>query len=223
MRRVGLDLKPKGFKTFVAHRVNEIAQHTNPKQWNYVPTELNLAAHGTRGLKPSDISIEWTKGPGFFLKPAKDWPSRLPVILDRSVCIATVVVSQTRRLDISKFSSWNRLLKTTAIVRFFIRRLRNPSSTPNLTPNVFQLAPETLLRQSHLAYVPAVLGKLLRKESLSSKDNLLPLNTFIDERQTIGSSGRLQYASLPAAIRMPIVPYAQNAITRLLMVHFHEI
>ena len=40
------------FETFVAHRVNKIAQHTNPNQWNYVPTELNPADYGTRGLKP---------------------------------------------------------------------------------------------------------------------------------------------------------------------------
>ena len=181
----------KKLTTFVAHRVNEITQHTKPNQWNYVPTELNPADHGTRGLKPSDISSKWTKGPDFLLKPVKNWPSRMPANLDMSICTATVVVSQTGLVDISKFSSWNRLLKTTAIVRFFIRRLRDPSSTPNPTANDFQLATETLLRQSQLVSFPAVLGKLLRKESLSSKDKLLPLNPFIDERKTIRSSGRL--------------------------------
>ena len=147
----------------------------------------------------------------------------MPANLDMSICTATVVVSQTGLVDISRFSSWNRLLKTTAIVRFFIRRLRDPSSTPNLTANDFQLATETLLCQSQLVSFPAVLGKLLRKESLSSKDKLLPLKPFIDERQIIRSSGRLQYAPLPAATRMPVVLDAQNAITLLLMVHFHEI
>ena len=147
----------------------------------------------------------------------------MPANLDMSICTATVVVSQTGLVDLSRFSSWNRLLKTTAIVRFFIRRLRDPSSTPNLTANDFQLATETLLRQSQLVAFPAVLGKLLRKESLSSKDKLLPLNPSIDERQIIRSSGRLQYAPLPATTRMPVVLDAQNAITRLLMVHFHEI
>ena len=38
--------------TFVANRVNEIAQHTNSKQWNYVTTDLNPADHGTSGLNP---------------------------------------------------------------------------------------------------------------------------------------------------------------------------
>ena len=184
--------------------MNEITQHTKPNQWNYVPTELNPVDHGTRGLKPLDISSKWTKGPDFLLKPVKYWPSRMPANLDMSICTATVVVSQTGLVDISRFSSWNRLLKTTAIVRFFIRRLRDPSSTPNLTANDFQLATETLLRQSQLVSFPAVLGKLLRKESLSSKDKLLPLNPFIDERQIIRSSGRLQYPPLPAATRMPV-------------------
>ena len=170
--------KQKKPKTFVAHRVNEIAQYTKPNQWNYVPTELNPADHGTRDLKPSDISSKWTKGPNF-LKPVKNWPSRMTANLDRSICTATVVVSQTGLVDISRFSSWNRLLKTTAIVRFFIRRLRDPSSKPNFTANDFQLTTETLLRQSQLVSFPAVLGALLRKESLSSKE--LPLNPFIDK------------------------------------------
>ena len=203
--------------------MSEITQHTKPNQWNYVPTELNPADHGTRGLKPSPISSKWTKGPDFLLKPVKNWPSRMPANLDRSICTATVVVSQTSLFDISGFSSWNRLLKTTAIVRFIIRRLRDPSSAPNLTANDFQLTTETLLRQTQLVSFPAVLGKLLRKESLASKDKLLPLNPFIDERQIVRSSGRLQYAPLPATTRMTVVLDAQNAITRLLIIHFHEI
>ena len=202
--------------------MNEIAQHTKPNQRNYVPTELRPAHHETRGLKPSDISSKWTNGPDFLLKPVKNWPSRIPANLGKSICAAIVVVSQTGLVDISRFSSWNRLLKTTAIAHFFIRCLRDPSSAPNLTANDFQLATETLLRQSQLVSFPAVLGKLLRKESLSSKDKLHPLNPFLDERQIIRSSGRLQYAPLPAATRMPVVLDAQNAITRLLMVHFHE-
>ena len=115
----------------------------------------------------------------------------MPANLDRSISTATVVVSQTGLVDISRISSLNRLLKTTATVRYFLRRLRDPSSAPNLTANDFQLATETHLRRSQLVFFPAVLGKLLRKESLSSKDKLFPLNPFIDERQIIRSSGRL--------------------------------
>ena len=203
--------------------MNEIVQHTNPKQWNYVPTELNPADHRTRGLKPSDIPPKWTKGPDFLLNPVEDWHSRLPANPEWSICTATVVTPQTGLVDISRFSSWNRLLKTTAIARFFDRCLRDPSSTPNLTANDFQLATETLLRQSQLPSFPAVLGKLLRKKPLSSKDKLLSLNPFIDERPIIRSSGRLKYIPLPAATRLPVVLVAQNAITRLLMLHFHEI
>ena len=35
----------------------------------------------------------------------------MPANLDRSIRTATVVVSQTGLVDISRFSSWNRLLK----------------------------------------------------------------------------------------------------------------
>ena len=87
----------------------------------------------------------------------------------------------------------------------------------------FQLATGTLLRQSQLASFPTVLGKLLRKVTLSFIHKLLSLNPLTGERQIIRSSGRLQYAPLPAATRMPVVLDAHNAITRLFMLHFHEI
>ena len=146
------------------------------------------------------------------MKPVKDWPSRLPANPDRSIRTATVVMWQTGLVDISRFSSWN---------RFYSKQRQ--SSSPDLTTYDFQLATETLLRQSQLASFQAVLEKLLRKEPLSSKEKLLSLYPFIDERQIIRSSGRLQYAPLPAATRMTVVLDAQNAIIRLLLLHFHEI
>ena len=163
------------------------------------------------------------KGPDFLLKLVKDWPSRFLANPDRSICTATVVMSQVGIVDISRFFSWNRSLKTTAIVRFSMSHLLDPSSTPKLTAIDFQLATETLLRQWQLASFPAVFGKLLRKESLSYKYKLSTLNPFVDEQQVIHCSGRLQYAMLPAATRMPVVIDIQSAITRLLVVHFHEI
>ena len=75
-----------------------------------------------------------------------------------------------------------------AIVRYFIRRLRDPSSSPNLQANDFQLATETLIRQSQVPSFPAVLGKLLRKQPLLSKDKLPSLNTFKEESSTKRSS-----------------------------------
>ena len=155
----------KNLKPFVAHRVSRITQHTKPNQWNYIPTELNPADHGTRGFETLRHSLQMDKRTRFPFEACKILASRMPANLDRSICTATVVVSQTGLVDISRFSSWNRLLKTTAIVRFFIRRLRDPSSAPTLTANDFQLATETLLRQLQLVSFPAVLPRVFQDSS----------------------------------------------------------
>ena len=38
------------YKMFVAHRVGEIHENTNPEQRRYVPTKVNPSDRGTRGL-----------------------------------------------------------------------------------------------------------------------------------------------------------------------------
>ena len=57
------------YKTFVAHRVGEIHKSTNPEQWRYVPTKLNPADRGTRGLTVDELKNDecWWQGSEFFL------------------------------------------------------------------------------------------------------------------------------------------------------------
>lgn len=49
------------YKPFVAHRVGEIHDNSNPEQWCYVPTNLNPADFGTRGLTARELteSTRW--------------------------------------------------------------------------------------------------------------------------------------------------------------------
>ena len=35
------------YKTFVANRISEIHQKSNPRQWSHVPTDLNCAGDAT--------------------------------------------------------------------------------------------------------------------------------------------------------------------------------
>ena len=85
--------------------MNEIVHASDPQQWNYVPTELNPADHGTRGLKPSDIPSKWTKGPDFLLQPVTQWSSRpSPQCFDSIYTPASVLVQKTNHLMFQDFS-----------------------------------------------------------------------------------------------------------------------
>ena len=66
----------RSFKPFVANRVGEIQNMTNPEQWRYVPTKENPADHLTRGMTVSALagSDQWWKGPAFLRVTEEEWP-----------------------------------------------------------------------------------------------------------------------------------------------------
>ena len=66
------------YKTFVANRISEIHQKSNPRQWRHVPTNLNCADDATQGLHAKELSTDhcWFSGPKFLYKKDEDWPQR---------------------------------------------------------------------------------------------------------------------------------------------------
>ena len=61
---------------FITHRVGEIHEFSAPNQWRYVPTDLNPADLGTRGLTVEELASAdlWWNGPEFLKKSRQDWP-----------------------------------------------------------------------------------------------------------------------------------------------------
>ena len=61
------------FHVYVANRVQQIREITEPSQWHYVKSEDNPADHASRGLPASELSASnWFSGPSFL------WESQLP-------------------------------------------------------------------------------------------------------------------------------------------------
>ena len=57
------------FYTYVSNCVDKIRTVSSPNQWNFVPTYLNPADDGSRGLKVSNLQdSKWLVGPQFLLK-----------------------------------------------------------------------------------------------------------------------------------------------------------
>ena len=57
------------FYTYVCNCVDKIRTVRSPNQWNFVPTHLNPADDGSRGLKVSNLQdSKWLVGPQFLLK-----------------------------------------------------------------------------------------------------------------------------------------------------------
>ena len=63
------------FKVFVANRVQQIRDHTSPKQWHYVESSSNPADDASRGLdsKKKDQIRRWINGPSFLWNRKQCW------------------------------------------------------------------------------------------------------------------------------------------------------
>ena len=66
----------RNYKPFVAHRVGEIHQDSNPEQWWYIPTTSNPVDCATRGLTVAELKTNdcWWNGPKFLQGPREHWP-----------------------------------------------------------------------------------------------------------------------------------------------------
>ena len=60
----------------MANRVGETRMHSNPVQWQYVPSTQNpayLISRGTQIEEVADISL-WWEGPEWLLQDPTRWP-----------------------------------------------------------------------------------------------------------------------------------------------------
>lgn len=58
----------KRFYVYVNNRIQCILQSSTPSQWNYVPSDVNPADHGSRSVAADHLSsITWLTGPDLLL------------------------------------------------------------------------------------------------------------------------------------------------------------
>ena len=55
------------FRKHIMHRSNKIRNNSNPHDWRYIPSDLNVADDCSRGVKFNDLSNNhrWITGPSF--------------------------------------------------------------------------------------------------------------------------------------------------------------
>ena len=118
------------WKAFVCNRVAEIQTHTNPAQWRHCPWLDNHPDHLSRGLLGDQIeNLDiWWYGPSWIAWPAEDWPSGTlptnhPIPEDEKKPSQVLTASTPISLvDASRFSSYWKLVRTTAWIFYFLKK-----------------------------------------------------------------------------------------------------
>ena len=127
------------FHTYVAPRVAEIREETDPAQWIHCPGKLSPADRACRGLD-AEVLVNaqgWFDGPGFLSAEESAWPAQ-PTVSDndvevkparRQVHCAQVSGSLDKLLNY--YGTWTRLRRRVAyIIRFcqWLLSRRTPQS-----------------------------------------------------------------------------------------------
>src|SRR5665811_1508664 len=124
----------KQFLQFVSHRIGEIQEATDIADWHWISTKENVADEATKDNLDCDLhaNSRWLNGPKFLKEPEHTWildglrkraevvdPSLLDLKKNR-ILLVTGKLTHPRG-DIARFSSWTRLIRSTAYFLRFVK------------------------------------------------------------------------------------------------------
>ncbi|KAL4718453.1 hypothetical protein ACJJTC_000465, partial [Scirpophaga incertulas] len=238
------------FKPFVAHRLGEILETTNSSNWKWIPTCLNVADDAT---KPKRLNLSpshrWFTGPSFLLEPKCNWPTEETLSIDEALLQSELklefiaLLADAPLLDppvpnAARFSTWLRLLRTTARIIQCARIFRNKLSRPILqnsklfsdgTTSPSQLrvsdimqAEKQLLQRAQMDSFPEEFTALRAAQPLSKSSRLAALTLVLDDDNLLRLHTRIGSApGVTDNIKSPIVLDGRHHIVRLLIYHYH--
>lgn len=128
------------WKTFVAHRINEIQQLFDASHWNHVRTHENPADIASRGALPSEVKDNslWFHGPTWLLLSQDHWPNerpRPPAFTDSEAKtnINAIIIPKSDSDFIKQFCTLSKLLRISALCLRFINQCRHTATYRNIS------------------------------------------------------------------------------------------
>ncbi|XP_017472588.1 PREDICTED: uncharacterized protein LOC108363668 [Rhagoletis zephyria] len=233
-----LNSENRRYKPFVAHRIAEILAVTHPCDWKWVPTSANVAGDATRHSRHIDLSetSRWFKGPEFLSLGVEDWPKHSTETTTAETTTETTTEELSPRpllilfnstiFNFNRFSSYNRLKRSTAWVLRFVNRSRRKNSPVEfygLSASEVNAAEKLLCRVAQEATFPAEITALRVGQPLGSDSTINNLAPFIDDEKILRVGDRLEAATwLPFDCQHPIILPEKHQLTILIVTHYHE-
>ncbi len=127
-----LNALPLKWTIFIANRVSDIQDVIAPSKCRHVSSQLNsadVASRGTNADNLIDDELGW-KGPEFPVHSKENWPTQPSIVMEnppeerKSLSASVNVQAPTMIIDIKRFSNYQRLLRSTALVFKFIQCLK---------------------------------------------------------------------------------------------------
>ena len=237
------------FHVFVANRVQQIRELTEPYQWRYISTNENPADIASRGATVHDLlnKPEWFAGPKFLWKNEPYQPEgqvESNLSLDdpeiKQVKVFDTVTDVARHASILQrieyFSDWQRakgaIARCLKYKELLLNRVKG-DNTSNRTIEIIdiQKAEAEIIRQLQSMFFEDeinLLSQMIRQppesrnNRLKKKSPLFKLEPFIDEFGLLRVGGRLRWSDLGPDVKHPIILPRKSHVTNLVITHFHK-
>lgn len=204
---------PKRFRQFVSLRIGEILENTMVNEWKWIPTNENVADDATKWQSVPDVGPKgrWFNGPGFLLLPEASWPvetnqTKLKVDDDelRPCLTHTSVPKSLSMINVDRFSSWRRLLRTQAFVvvvfKSFVNKNQKPygpitSSEISEAENCLFIAAQNDEFATEIETLHKNVGKPLADQvNIKRTCKIFNLSPYVDEGGMLRVNGRIDVA-----------------------------
>lgn len=242
--------RTRRFYTYISNRVAKIHGVSAPDQWNFIPTHLNPADDGTRGVLVGDLQhSKWLSGPSFLLKyqdqdppeshyfPLIDPDEDTEVRKEAKVltCATKVTVDGLGTERMERFSSWKKLVTAIAHLQHIAQSFRHNSSitcsckgwhlcAEHRSVKAFECATNFVLRTVQRDVFSREISDLLEGKFISKDSSVLSLSPFLDSDGILRVGGRLSKAThLVSKEKNPIILPSKHHVSRLIAIHCHEI
>lgn len=225
----------KRYKQFVANRLNEILESTDKENWNWLPSDMNVADDGTRfGSVDFISSNRWYNGPDFLYEDQSKWPEpkHKRILNEDEDWMEVVNVGQVVQVieftlpNVERFSNWRRLIGATAWMLRYINNCnpnRNNIFSETLGVDEMQNAELKWILHSQQRSFANEISDLKRNNMVVTNSRIYNLSPEIDENGILRLCGRAD--RLPESTidqRRPIILDGQDGYSRLLIRYYHE-
>ncbi|XP_044573279.1 uncharacterized protein LOC123257599 [Drosophila ananassae] len=221
------------YKQFVGDRVAEILESTKVAQWRWLPSADNVADDATRAQRSVDLSEEsrWLRGPAFLRRPAGSWPGTAPTdeadAEDEEEMPSEFVLvgASDPFISLERFSSYRRLLRTTAWVLRFIRRCRGQrDELENYGLNVAECeaAEDLLFRRAQREAFPDEVQAAEKDLDVAKGSDICGLAPYLDGNGILRAYGRIDAAlCIPYSARRPVILSHRHGLTEMIVRDAH--
>ncbi|XP_055913262.1 uncharacterized protein LOC129946907 [Eupeodes corollae] len=232
----------KRFKQFVANRLSEISDLTNIADWNWLPTNLNVADDATR-MTPKEFEADsrWYTGPSFLYEDVSMWPkmktnkmTRFDEEDETNEFVGTISVPARFVLpNVMRFSNWSRLIRATAWIMRYKENLKIKGRITRgdedavyyqgeLTTTEIEWANKLWIRQSQQNSFHKEIVELRKNKVVSRSSKLYNIIPQLDDEGIIRLRGRMSNIEGDQWLKTPVVLDGRDKYTELLIKYYHD-